>query len=64
LVLTDPAVAVTVNGSPGKTAGALAAQLSVIGGCFLQPNGTNTKPAEAKTKETDFKVRETIFESS
>ena len=57
-MLTDPAVAVTDNGSPGKTAGALALHDNVIGGCFLHPIGNRAKPATPRTNKTDFKVRE------
>jgi hypothetical protein len=58
LVLTAPAVALTVTGSPWNTAGGLATALSVIGGAFLHPIGKKTTDAEARTRQTDFKTLE------
>jgi hypothetical protein len=57
-VLTDPAVAVAVTGSPWNTAGGLASAVSVIGGAFLHPMGKKTTDAEASTRQTDFKFLE------
>jgi hypothetical protein len=60
-VLTDPAVAFTVRGSPGKTAGAVALHASVIGGCFLHPVGARAKTTRPKSRERDFDVLKYIF---
>jgi hypothetical protein len=60
LVLNDPAVAVTVTGSPGKTAGAVALHARVTGGAFLQPIGKKARHAEASTRLTYFQFRDCI----
>ena len=56
-VSTDPAVAVTDNGSPGYTAGALALHDNVIGGAFLQPMGKTAKQTAVKSRQTNFRAR-------
>jgi len=56
LGFTDAAAAVTVRGSPGKTAGALALHDSVMGGGFLQPTGKKAKLNRGSTK-ADCRIR-------
>jgi archaellum biogenesis protein FlaJ (TadC family) len=52
-VLNDPAVAVTVTGSPEYTAGGAAVAVRVTGGAFLHPIGMKTRPADARIKQAD-----------
>jgi hypothetical protein len=59
-VLNDPAVAVTVTGSPGNTAGGAASADNVTGGAFLHPMGITAKLAVAKIRPTDFDIFEYI----
>jgi hypothetical protein len=60
LVLTDPGVAVTVTGSPGKTEGGVALLARVIGGAFLHPIGKKARAVKGSTRQTDFKERNCI----
>jgi hypothetical protein len=64
LVLNDPAVAVTVTGSPAKMAGGVALHANVTGGAFLHPIGKRAIHVEAKTKPTHLRVRESMLLSS
>jgi hypothetical protein len=52
---TEPAVAVTVTGSPGNTAGGFAFADRVMGGAFLQPMGNMARLAATASRQAERK---------